>query len=105
QVVAVRGSAVDLIPPVHRAAGPVGERARMEVAEITRRLVGGVGAGDGPGGRLARRGPFGAGEGAEVVVERVVLFDDDDDVLDGRAPRQGGATAFRSRAGPPVVRP
>src|SRR5262249_48078453 len=54
----------------------------MLVAEIARRAVGGARTVDEPRRRLALRRAFGAGERAEVVVEGVILFDDDDDVLD-----------------------
>ena len=82
QVVAIRRRTGNTPPPVHRAAGEIRERAIVGVAQIARRAV-----------RCARRrehavrgwnlrDAFGAGKRSEVIVERVVLFHDDHDVLD-----------------------
>ena len=78
--------------------------------QIARRAVWCVRGGDQARRRQAARRALGAGEGAEVIVERVVLLDDHDDVLDGRlriddaavgrlaaAARATGAPGARSR--------
>src|SRR5262249_16572508 len=74
--------AADVVPAIHGAAVPGGQRAGVLVAQIARGLVGRARAGDGPFGGLASRGALGAGAAAEGVVGGVVLLDDHDDVLD-----------------------
>ncbi len=88
EVVAVLRRAGGEVPAVHSAVCQIRERAGVLVAEIARRRVRGVGRRDrAPVRELADRGPLCAGERAEVVVERVVLFDDHHDVLDGNDAR------------------
>ena len=95
------------IPVVHAAAVPVGERARVLVAQVARQLHRRAPDGDRPRRGLRHLRAFGAGEAAEVVVEGVVLLDDDDDVLDGelaagrrigRRRRDAAATAAAATA-------
>ncbi len=103
QVIPEHAGSRDVFPAIHVAVGPVRERAVMRVAEIPSRAIRSARTRKRrPILELAGRGAFGPREASEVIVEGVVLFDDDDHVLDGHsgasATRAAGRTSAAGRA-------
>jgi len=77
---------LDQVEPIHLALVHRPARILPVMADVADHSIRCVAQRDPLAARHHPRGrPVGAGEGAEIIVERAVLFDDEDDVLDLRA--------------------